>query len=273
MAKSYNDEMESSIEKYQTWTDDAVKDQIDRINADRDYAIEQNKKLADEITERNKKFGQGVKNADIYGKSFREAQGAAEGAAAAQGAQAQQAGRQAGMSKAAAAEMGANARQQSYNQNLLQQQGISRDTMMDKIGTYGQSMNAANQAKAQAMANTINARNAATANLGAQQMAKANSKLNAANFYGGRQTEAYNQNLGYAGLGVQGAGIAADAYGTFKNYNKGGDSDIRLKDFIMNNDNDKTNEDWKKKVDALLKKDQEPADFQALIITTDKEDK
>lgn len=77
-------------------------------------------------------------NGEAYRNSTKEAQQTAGGIAADRGAQAAAAARQAGYSKAQAAEMGANVRANSYSDALQNQQGMALGTKTNAVGNQGQ---------------------------------------------------------------------------------------------------------------------------------------
>lgn len=221
---------EAAVKKYDELSTSAA--QAQRDNA---------KKTADWIIKNQKAFVNNVKNSNPYQSAFKQAQGAAEAGAAAQGAQAQNAARQAGMSKAQAAEMGANTRQQGYNQTLQNQQNMAQNAEMSKLGMQQQSLG--NQANAAMQgANMTNQANwqGAQNKLGYGQAAMANDK------YG------FEKGWGWASPFIN---LAGDVGSTLL-------SDANCKDLIDNNiDESDDPDEFDKYTNGLLKKMQNLEDL------------
>lgn len=206
-----------------------------------------------------KRFQDKLKKSDIYGDAFKQASRTAEGQAAAAGAQAQKAARQSGLSKAAAAEAGANARQQTLGNAINQQQQNAMGAAMNKLGMQ--------QSGASEMGRTAMQGGAQSGNLQMQGAGNTMSALgqqvaNQGSLLGAQQQEGQNRyNRAWGNFSVPMGMIG----GTLQAF-----SDENLKDAVDNNECPKCNGNKWGDVDAILKKHQGPHDFKKLIIVQEK---
>ena len=239
---------EEAMRKYNTLNEQNTQSALDINKVATERAQRANQRATEAAVRSQNKFLRDLENRDLYDEAYSRGSRAAAGQAAAQGAQAQAQARQAGMSKAAAAEMGAQAANNAYGNALSQQQGQAQSAIGQKLGMQqsgisqraGTMMQGAGQEASlgmQSAAQRMEALKNQTAN---QQTATGMAQsLDEAKW--GRGWDAASKGMGTAATV---AGVAKDIW-----------SDENLKDAT------KTNTD----VDSILKKYYKP-DFKNLIM-------
>ena len=239
------DRYESAAKKFENLNEMNTKASLDINKEAARKSLEANKRATQAAIKDQQKFLDNLKNRDLYQEAYEKASKGAAGQAAAQGAQAQAQARGAGMSKAAAAEMGANATNQAFNNALAQQQGMASNAIGQKLGMQQSGLNQKTGTMMQGANQAANLNmNAAGNAMGALN----NQVANQGTLMGSQQQEAsnvYNRAYGNLGMGTSAIGGLLQAF-----------SDENTKDLKKNNTD----------VDAILKKYQPKKNLKDLVI-------